>query len=336
MKTLQINHQRHVYGEETRFINTCLSARSMPDTTPTTGWLLAWNLLKALIGPAKYELVIIRCLGPYNSSWSFVGAGKRVFRWLMYRVALRHKAAGAKLAVLDHTDHMTIHPDDKRLLELCDVYYKRELARNAWNTLESILPEGRCIEHATEKLESYHQLKAKLKPISLGSHVPCRVIIERRRDFDFFYNGMERGIGERIQIRQVLEELEAEGHRVFLPEKPLAPEAFAKAIANTWFCPSPMGCGWDCYRHYEISIYGSIPLLSAPSISAYRPLGSHNRTAITIDYDGDLKTQLLKCLEIPIDDRVAMIERAQNHVQSHHSLPALGGYMIAETQRELA
>lgn len=303
----------------------------MPGAKVSDTIRLTMELLSVLVSPKKFDYVILRCLGPIYSGWSITGAMKRVLRLLLYLVAVKHKLQKSRLAILDHTDHVTIHRADKKLLKLCDIYFKRELARNAWNTFECVLPRGRCIEHATENLFGYHQLTTKLRPISLGIHTGINDIRHERK-YDFFYAGLDRGIYERMEIRYALQTMKEMGYRVFLPREMMTQEEFAEAIASTWFCPSPMGCGWDCYRHYEIIANGSLPLLSAPAIKAYHPPGCHNDTGISLDYEGDLMAQLIDCLSIPVEYRLEMIGNAQNLVKAHHTFPALGDYMVHQVE----
>ncbi|CAO4132638.1 CgeB family protein [Methylorubrum extorquens] len=330
------------FPERTTFLDTRLRWADVRTRAPRSG-SLPLRLLKlarrvAGIGRAclaqDYDIVVARCVGPVNSAGhaypvhaalSLIGLA---FRGLVLFAA---RGPRVRLAVLDVTDHLTIHPRDRAFLRRCDLFFKRELAANPWNTLETVLPRGACAGHARQD-PACLALRAKLRPFALGIKATAlkTPIPASERSYDLFYAGSAQGIAFRETVSGVLPRLAARGWRIHAPTHRLSPEAFAEAITRSRFCLSPGGVGWDCYRHYEVASLGSVPIFDTRPLTGIEPF-LHGREGFYLDPQEDLERaldQLLRTDDAGVD---RMTSAAQALVERVYTFDALARYVIAET-----
>jgi hypothetical protein len=284
----------------------------------------------------NYDVVVTRCLGPVNSfGQSWLAHLGRVFMGGLFRCLVFYAARGkrVRLAVIDQTDHVTIHPRDRRLVWACDVYFKRELADNHWHTLEAVLPRGACIG-AMPKAEIGAKLRSKLRPFALGieSTAILPPILSAEKMHDLFYCGFSGEIPVRQHLGEVLAKLGERGWKVYAPEQRLTPDEFRRAVRQSRFCLSPGGSGWDCYRHYEVAAYGSVPLFNYRSIWTIAPF-RHGEHCFYYDPQGDLIEQFETWLKLPPMTLDQITAAAQAHLNSHFTFDALAHYVIQEIER---
>lgn len=283
-----------------------------------------------------YDVVVTRCLGPVNS---FMQSGlahwARVLMGCLFRLLVLFAARGkrVRLVVIDQTDHVTIHPRDRRLAWSCDLYFKRELADNHWHTLETVLPRGACIGDMA-KTAWGARLRAKLRPFALGIEeeaiLPPAPSAEKA--YDLFFSGFSSEIPVREGLREVLAELQERGWRVYAPEQRLHYDDFQAAIRQSRFCLSPGGSGWDCYRHYEVVANGSIPVFNFRSIGSIAPF-RHGEHCFYYDPQADVAKQLETWLALPAMELDQMVAAAQEHLTAHFTFQALAAYVNQEIER---
>ena len=110
----------------------------------------------------------------------------------------------------------------------------------------------------------------------------------------------------------------------------LSLQDFYRRCAQAWIMWSPEGLGWDCFRHYESARLRSVPVINQPTIERYRPL------------DDGVPRALLRRAQLPANamkrrspTRTACGTIARDgqsaHVLAHHTLAALGNYVVETT-----
>jgi hypothetical protein len=123
--------------------------------------------------------------------------------------------------------------------------------------------------------------------------------------------------------------LAAQGVRVFIPDQPLPYPAFMEILGRSWLVLSPEGLGWDCYRHYEAYLAGSVPLISRPRFQRrlYLEEGKH-----CFYYDADRDCIGRRVLELLADKpRLArMAGEGRQYVLANNTRSAVGRYMLKE------
>lgn len=283
-----------------------------------------------------YDVVVTRCLGPVNSfGQSGLAHLARVIIGDVLRILVLYAARGkrVRLVVIDQTDHLTIHPRDRRLAWWCDLYFKRELADNHWHTLEAVLPRGACIG-AMRHTSVGVKLRSKLRPFALG--IEAAAVLppspNAEKAYDLFYCGLSSEIPARESLRDVLTVLKERGWRVHAPEQRINSNDFQAAIRQSRFCLSPGGAGWDCYRHYEVVAYGSVPLFNYRSICMSAPFRNEEH-CFYYDPQADIVKQLETWLVLSATKLDQMVAAAQEHLKSHFTFESLAIYVNKEIER---
>ena len=299
-----------------------------------------WQALDAAAKPefGPVDLVVTE---PFGGAY-FRGVFRRGLKMQYERRVMAQllnivRRKGARLAVIDQCDDLAIHPINEHLLEVCDVYFKRELAIDRWRSLESL--HGGCLRMPTigYRLEESHQLlMQKLAPISLGlggtesealklsEGMP--ISGESLKIHDIFYAGDDWCRPLRQSIRHQLQSCSDPGLAIRTHQGQMPFVEFALAIHSSWLCISPPGLGWDCYRHYEAGLFGSVPVLSRPDITAHRAY-IHGHDAIYYEPERPLLEQLQPWLA----DKPRLIEMARlarERVLHYHTRTARTQYMI--------
>lgn len=290
--------------------------------------------LKEKFSQRNYDVVVVRALGPtmnprYGPDVWFQQAMGMALRSF---IKIHCGKKGTRLVVLDITDHMTIHPRDKYFLKRADLYFKRELALNKYQSLEAILPfyhdVGRCVYE-----DWYQEYLQKLRPLPLGAPQAGTQISTNfsLKKWDLFYSGGDRKVWMRQALSEWLRVCEEAGLKVYFPQERIPKEEFLNAITQSWVTISPSGTGWDCYRHYEIPWQGSIPMLTTPGIFRYAPT-LHNESCFILDpqnFSIDWMVSLFRDKE----HLRKMTIQAQEHFLQYHSEEAIGRYIRQEIEK---
>lgn len=233
--------------------------------------------------------------------------GRTIRRWTKYgyertlieMVGRMVANSGVPLAVVDMSDDISIHPVNARLLELATCYFKRELPLDPFHALESFRACGaRSVTLADRKRDSWRRCIGKLWPLPLG----CRQaepggnrVRMSEKEWDVFYAGSDVCRPRRAGIVDALDEVEKDGFRVLRPRQALPFEEYVEALRTSRLVLSPPGLGWDCHRHYEAAMVGSVPMMPFPTIQQAEPLvdGTH---CLYCDPAIDLASQIRRAL----------------------------------------
>jgi hypothetical protein len=130
-------------------------------------------------------------------------------------------------------------------------------------------------------------------------------------------------------MEQAVRELEARGLAVCLPEGPLPIKEYLAGMAAARLALSPPGLGWDCHRHYEAAMLGTVPVTPFPTIRRDEPLrgGEH---CLFYDPEKDLVEQLEEMLGDR--ERLERIARdGQAHALAHHTHRASFASVVERT-----
>ena len=178
---------------------------------------------------------------------------------------------------------------------------------------------------------------AKFRPISLGITARkvrridevIRALPPDEKTLDIFYAGPVYHSSVRTWGFRQLEELGRRGFRVDVSEGGLPFEEFVRRMHRAWLVWSPEGQGWDCYRHYEVGVAGSVPVINYPTIRRHRPLldGVH---CVLYAVEGDA---LCRQVERALGDHTAlrrMAAAARAHVLEFHTEEKQGLYMAEQ------
>jgi hypothetical protein len=288
----------------------------------------------------EYGLIVFRCFGRFiwrpDHSWML-----NALRWLMrhfLRLCLLRRRTQAQLVVIDLVDEMTIDGRDLWLLERCDLYFKRELSQNVWTTLQRVQP--RHSEYSSMPADPrFRPLADKFRPISIGITGAHLIELQEReprkpdavkKQYDLFFAGAVEHSTVRRAGLQWLERLRQQGYAVYVSTQRIDQRQFDELLSASWLCWSPEGSGWDCYRHYEACLAGSVPVINFPTIQRFAPL-IHGVHCFYYAVEGDDLLQIIRAALADKYQLKKMALAAREHVLAHHTCDRVGDYILAES-----
>ena len=183
--------------------------------------------------------------------------------------------------VIERSDSFGIPSHQHFLLDKAMWFYKRELPLDHWRTLYGSA-HRRLPGRSFRKKARWRRRLAKLRPIGVGipagSAEAAGAVFGSEKTTDVFYAAWVHGNSiVRERAAEQVDKLRAAGCTVDYPNERIDRADFMKRCAQAWITLSPEGLGWDCFRHVEAAIAGSVPLVNAPTIERYKPLvvGEH-------------------------------------------------------------
>jgi hypothetical protein len=229
------------------------------------------------------------------------------------------------IAGIDLSDSCLIGRHNFSLLRASKAFFKRELPTDHWIAFcKSGYPNfpGRRWRSRKRNVA----LVRKLRPISYGSlsitHGELPVLADppaAEKTADVFFAGAIDGNSSlRMAGIEELRALANEGYVIDLPER-MTPQAFFERMSAAWLAWSPAGLGWDCARHYEAPLVGSVPLMSMPSIMRDAPLEDGEHCVVYAAEPGGLARAVRKALADKPRLR-QMAQAAGRHVALHHTI----------------
>jgi glycosyl transferase family 1 len=328
---------KQVLPEQVTYFSTGPGAHERETAREVASLSTLSDLWRAVRDPST-SLVV--CHPAFFSPWHWRWLTRVLFdRRVLHRVASFPRIAAPQMlrwrtsvpvAICDHEDLPVINRNNFFLLDRCCLYFKRELPPDRWRlflkTGHANLPTVRY-----RKSPAHRARIEKLRPISLGLPLttprPFPVTITEKKT-DIFFAGLvdgsssvrQRGLPELLALRE-------RGVVVDVPERRLTQSEFFDRCAQARLTWSPEGLGWDCFRHYEASMCGSVPLINRPTIERYQPLLSGEHAFYYDIEEGELSRAAVSALA---DARrlEAMGRAARAHVLAHHTPEAIARYIV--------
>jgi Glycosyl transferases group 1 len=244
------------------------------------------------------------------------------FAWRM--VHLFHKVP---IVTLDLGDSFGIGRHNFFLLDASTIYFKRELPADRWHVFFSStyrdLPGHRWRGQAKNRARL-----RKLAPISYGYfYFPADFSPEKKSSDVFFAGNADPNSTARSDGLPELLALREEGCAIDIAAERLPPEEFFRRLSAAWLAWSPGGYGWDCARHYEAPLAGTVPLMNYPTIVRHRPLRDGEHCILYAPEPGALASAVRSALadKQRLQD---MARAAQVHVREHHTLQARAEHVV--------
>ncbi|HXR03932.1 MAG TPA: glycosyltransferase [Verrucomicrobiae bacterium] len=243
----------------------------------------------------------------------------------------------SNLVGIDMEDRPVIDNRWFHILQHSVCFFKRELPQNPCNAFLYTTAKTECNGNVLHSKFFRDQLE-KLRPISLGIDSDiCQHFstYHAAKKTDVFFSGGLVNRVNRLRGLKQLERLKAVGYAIDIAPERLPREAFLKRCAQAHIVWSPEGYGWDCLRHYEIALVGSVPLIQSPTIHRYAPLMDDVHALYYYVEQDHLAIRVRQALQ----NRARLIEMgtaARQHVLKWHTLDALSRYIIEETLRTRA
>jgi hypothetical protein len=170
------------------------------------------------------------------------------------------------------------------------------------------------------------RVAVQLRPLPLFVPNEARIPTLQPKSVDVFFAGALCNQVRRAAV-QAARSLARHGLQVHIPTTPLPYPEFMMALAKSWLVLSPEGYGWDCYRHYEACLAGSVPVINLPRYqrALYLQDGVH------CFYYNPAENSLAELLRALLADKnrlLCMAEAGRQYVLSHHTRASVARYML--------
>jgi Glycosyl transferases group 1 len=168
---------------------------------------------------------------------------------------------------------------------------------------------------------------AKLRPISLGVWPNTKPMTMPKTSDVFFAGDVAPNSTVRSEGVKELLALGDEGIVIDFPQQRISNDEFNRRLASAWLAWSPSGYGWDCYRHYESGLLGTVALMNYPTTYRYQPLEEGRHGLYYAVEPGALAAAVRRALaDKPALERMAAA--AREHVLKHHMPRARVEYVV--------
>ena len=330
---------------------------SSPDeiTRVGGGQKLSWRKIFSLARsfPTKStDLLVVteRENALFNQKYGWISAAIRACKVLIQNpvdfliLLLFAKAVSFRIpiAMINRSDNGRILAGSDWFYRRCHACFIRELHPLPEIALQDLFtPSGgnpqnnrrsrQMISHVDSECPATRDI-SKLHPISLGIRPEALSAIstENTKAWDLFFSGdlHEKGLRGRL-IEELRSLAERKRWKVLIRDRlPFA--EYLRCMAASKLSFSPPGMGWDCWRHYEAMLAGSIPVMSYPTILQHQPAidGEH------CFYFAPEPGGLTRCLEkaMQLSERFpSMAEAGRKLVLEQHTYPRLRDYVVRQT-----
>jgi hypothetical protein len=311
-------------------------------------WLTLRRLLKARadIKAGRYDAVVLH--PPFYAGWhprSFMAALK--FTLLKGRLGdfygalvsplifqlTRFLPDSVPLVAIDRSDSFGTPRHHFFLLDKARIFYKRELPVDHWQVFYGS-GHRRLPGLSFRMKEVWKRRMGRLRPIGLGATreqaVAARKIEPGEKTSDVFFAGSSEGNSwVRQEVKRQIDALRARGVKVDVPQERLSLEDYLRRCSQAWLTLSPEGLGWDCYRHNEAAMVGSVPLVSVPTIHRFRPL-LVGEQCLAYFPDEDRLADVVVAALADKDRLKRMAVSARKHAWDNHTERALCEAILAD------
>ena len=303
-----------------------------------------WAQVGKRIKNREYDLAVVtdrkHCFwrpgaGPVSGFWRMAKASlwepRRLAHLLVPRALTR---AGIPWALMERNDQCLIREGNHLLFHLANRVFVRELLQNRYEIFQAYREGSERMRLWPKALRGGPQVPLDLEkifPISLGyKSGSIQAEPDPEKTHDIIFCGQESMRTPRMAaVSELKESARREGWRFFCPER-LTQKEFHRECARAWLCLSPSGNGWDCYRHYEALLTGSVPLINYPWIERYAPMEDGKHCLFFSVERGHLTETVRKALGEK--GRLKTLAHAgMELVRKYHSHEGLRNYVVQET-----
>jgi len=240
---------------------------------------------------------------------------------------------GIPWALVDRNDQSLPREGNHLFFRDCTAFFVRELLANRYEIFPSyrrgepgcrLWPRGEWVEYPVDKI----------RPISLGLQYPEKHFagLPTEKTHEIFFCGTTQLRFPRISAVAELEKVASVKGWRFLRVERIEAGKFLRLCAQSWLVLSPSGNGWDCWRHTEALMAGSVPLINYPWIERYAPLRDGEHVLFYSPEQGHL-TEVIRTALASKERLREISRRGRAHVLAYHTYPALRDYLLGETLR---
>ena len=302
---------------------------------------LARELL-AKIAKGEFDLIVVFALKErlWRSDRFFLKNVSRLlkrFFWHFYTYApyliLFIKGKSVPIVMIDQADSTITGAQNFIFFPKTTCFFKRELPQNSWNTFLHTSRRNEDLVNI-QRQSKFQKALRQLRPFPLGVHraLEFSEIRPEQKTSDIFYIGNDSRSSVRQAGIKILERLRDQGLRVDISSQRLDVEEFRRRLSSSWLAWSPEGMGWECFRHHEAVICGTVPVINYPTIQRYRPF-IQNRHALYYGCEGDDLSQVIHEALKEKARLLEMVAAARDHLQRGYTAEAVLRYIGEEIHK---
>jgi hypothetical protein len=306
--------------------------------TPLRAGRLARQLLAGeydliVVHPTVYRWLGIRTLSRAAGRWRhrFPEALAGYLLIQLLRLPTR-----TPMVVVDLQDTAGVARHSFFLLDRAKYHFCRELPVDRWRAFNGSL-HPRHPSHVQRRRARHRRRMDKLRPLPLGLWPgQARMIAEmapQEKTADIFFAGHS---GSNSTVRDDglawLTWMRDQGYRVDIADKPVPAREFYQRCARAWLVWSPSGFGWDCFRHSEAALCGSVPLINFPTVERAYPF----RHGVHCFYYAPDGADLVRVAREALADKTRlarMAEAAKAHATRHLTMDAVCRHIVEAALR---
>jgi hypothetical protein len=233
------------------------------------------------------------------------------------------------IAAIDLHDTFGIRAHNFGLIDRAVAYFKRELPADKWQVFFRSAHWDLPGRRWRSKKRSQARL-AKLRPLTISTGATVAPVSAPKTTDVFFAGDISPNSTLRTEGLKELLALRDEGIVVDWPQKRVGHAEFTQRLAGAWLAWSPSGYGWDCYRHYESGLLGTVAVINYPTIRRHAPLVDGKHCFFYAPEPGGLS----RAIRAALADKPrleAMAKAACEHVLKHHTAQARVDYIARVT-----
>ena len=263
----------------------------------------------------------------------------RLAELLFFSFLTRHNIP---IALINRSDVGEIPAGSDWYYRRCHACFVRELSPQPESTLKSLftISGGNSeVNRRSRMFLSFFDPRCpigrnidKLRPLSLG--LPDESILDiqfgMEKKWDVFFAGDHHEKHLRSRLVQEIRDWAARTGRKVLLREPLPRGEYLRCLDESRLALSPPGIGWDCWRHYEAMLAGSVPIMTYPTTLQYRPAIDEEHCFYFAPEHGGLTKCLEKALAVP-ERLPKMAAAGRPLVLEHHLFSKLRDYVVRET-----
>lgn len=244
---------------------------------------------------------------------------------------------GIPLVVYDWEDNQAVARKNWPLLEASTAYFKTQCPVNLFKAFLWQDKRNDCIFNISRS-KRYQALAQKVRPISYGvteaSYLAESISPEKTVDV-FFAGGVNYSWVRPDGIRQLRELAAEEGVILDIPDKPIPHREYLQRMSRAWLVFSPEGAEWDCTRHHESLLVGTVPVINQPNTRRYKPYRDGEQALYYNIEENGLKDVIREALADK--ERLRAIARSGvEHARRYHLHPHLADLLLSSVQQAAA
>jgi glycosyltransferase involved in cell wall biosynthesis len=274
---------------------------------------ISWNIIAR-----KYDIIFVptpNLIYPWDRSWikkTLRNTVRLLMKSGLFASVVRFMTRHAQVVVLDRYAVSTVQLDFWKIFGPTSDYYTTNLS----------VENDILYNHRADKPPVGNVYQFPLYIFTSKYHPPKGV----EKDIELFFSGTINSKA-REEALPALELLKQKGYNVLINTSRLSMEQYLDYMSRSLLCLSPAGVGYDCFRHYEIMLCSSVPIINA-SDEPLKIALSHGENCFLYKDADDMVRQVESLLKDP-QSLKKMGEQLSTTVHATNDIYSVGNKILS-------